>query len=66
MKIIWFNPDSNTYEKGDIQKFKEKSSLSQNSDRFDILYEFEDPSDKLIDKILQSLNLVRGTRISTR
>lgn len=34
-------------------------SVSANRDRFDILYEFNDTTQQLMDKILNSLNAVR-------
>lgn len=65
MKFIWYNPDLDAYEKGTEQVYKDRCSNSVNADRFDVLYEFEEPSDKLIDKILKSLNMVRGAAVPT-
>lgn len=59
MKCIWYNPDADIYEKGAYDTFLDKTAISENGDRFDVLYEFPDNSDALMDKILQSLNIVR-------
>lgn len=59
MQFIWFNPDLNFYQKGSLEEYRQLTSLSVNADRFDVLYEFSDTPNKLIDKILDSLNLVR-------
>jgi len=65
MKFIWYNPDEDSYQKGGMETYKSLSESSKNSDRFDILYEFPDSSDFLIDKILNSLNLVRKETVTT-
>jgi len=59
MKFIWFNPDSGKYEKGSKEEFEELSVLSINQDRFDIIYEFSDTAERIIDKVLNSLNAAR-------
>lgn len=59
MQFIWYNPDLNAYQKGTMQEYEALVQTSSNGDRFDILYEFPEESDKLIDKILNSLNTVR-------
>ncbi|WP_421879644.1 hypothetical protein [Marinoscillum sp.] len=59
MQFIWYNPDLNAYQKGTMNEYDELVKSSSNGDRFDILYEFPEESDKLIDKILNSLNTVR-------
>lgn len=59
MKFIWYNPDLDVYQKGTMRDYDLLLSLSANSDRFDILYEFNDTTEKLMDKILNSLNAVR-------
>ena len=47
-----------------MRDFELLVSSSPNGDRFDILYEFSETSDKLISKILQSLNLVREHEVT--
>lgn len=59
MKYIWYNPDLDVYQKGTFNKYEELSASSMNYDRYDILYEFPESSECLMDKILSSLNLVR-------
>lgn len=59
MLFIWYNPDSDSYEKGTMKDYETIIAESANMDRFDILYEFPDTPVKLIDKILNSLNAVR-------
>ena len=59
MQFIWYNPDLNAYQKGTMNEYDKLVASSSNGDRFDILYEFPEESDKLINKILNSLNTVR-------
>lgn len=59
MQFIWFNPDLDKYEKGSQQEFELASIDSVNQDRFDIIYEFSDTSQRIIDKVLESLNVAR-------
>ena len=59
MQFIWYNPDLNAYQKGTMKEYEALVQASSNGDRFDILYEFPEESDKLIEKILNSLNTVR-------
>ena len=61
MIIIWYNPDLDIYQKGTVREYDQLMIKSDNRDRFDILYEFNQNSVRLIDKILDSLNLVRST-----
>lgn len=60
--LIWYNPDTDKYEKGSENDYGVVVSASTNKDRFDILYEFTETSQKLIDKILTSLNIARGVK----
>jgi hypothetical protein len=60
--LIWYNPDMDKYEKGSESEYETILSKSSNKDRFDILYEFTETSQKLIDKILNSLNIARGVK----
>ena len=59
MKCIWYNPDTDEYEMGAYDTFISKTKSSKNSDRYDVLYEFPEGSELLMDKILSSLNIVR-------
>lgn len=59
MQFIWFNPDLGKYEKGLKEDFDKASAHSVNQDRFDIIYEFSDTSQRIIDKVLDSLNVAR-------
>lgn len=59
MFIIWYNPDLDVYQKGTSREFDQTVNNSMHPDRFDILYEFSHTSQKLVDKILHSLNAVR-------
>lgn len=59
MQFIWFNPDLDKYQKGSRKDFDDASSLSVNKDRYDIIYEFNDTSQRIIDKVLDSLNVAR-------
>lgn len=59
MVIIWYNPDSDIYEKGTMQDYDRLVRNSRNGDRFSILYEFNFTTIRLADKVLRSLNRVR-------
>ena len=59
MKFIWYNPDLDLYQKGSMRDYDVIISCSPNTDRFDILYEFNDTTEQLMDKILNSLNSLR-------
>ncbi len=65
MKFIWYNPDLDAYQKGTMEDYSHLIGSSESGDRFDILYEFADSSDRLIDKILGSLNIVRSQKVAT-
>lgn len=58
---IWYNPDTDTYQKGSFQVFSTVSINSVNRDRFQLLYQFEDIDLVLAEKILKSLNHVRSS-----
>ena len=59
MEVIWYNPDRDEYEKGSPGDFESIASASVNQMRFSILYQFNESSKKLAQKVLDSLNLVR-------
>ncbi|MFT7238728.1 MAG: hypothetical protein ACI93L_002820 [Cyclobacteriaceae bacterium] len=59
MQFIWFNPDLGKYEKGSKAELEQASVHSVNQDRFDVIYEFSDTSQRIIDKVLESLNVAR-------
>ncbi|RED94359.1 hypothetical protein [Marinoscillum furvescens] len=64
MQFIWYNPDIDAYQKGTMKDYDVVITTSSNVDRFDILYEFSDTPEKLINKILQSLNTVRQLELA--
>ncbi|WP_258105013.1 hypothetical protein [Marinoscillum sp. MHG1-6] len=63
--LIWYNPDLGIYEKGSLKQYDRALLSSTNKDRFDILYEFSEPSMKLTDKVLNSLNAARSMFLDT-
>lgn len=65
MQFIWYNPDIDAYQKGTMSTYDKLVNESLNGDRFDILYEFSDTSEKLIHKILNSLNAVRELNVAS-
>lgn len=65
MKFIWYNPDLDIYQKGSMREYDRLISSSANSDRYDILYEFNDTTQQLMDKVLNSLNAVREMELET-
>lgn len=64
--MIWYNPDLDLYQKGTRTEFTAIVDNSINANRFSILYQFNQSSVKLADKILNSLNLVRQSRLASR
>lgn len=64
--MIWYNPDLDLYQKGTRTEFNTIVENSSNANRFSILYQFNQSSVKLADKILNSLNLVRQSRLAAR
>ena len=62
MTVIWYNPDIDRYEKGFRQDYVVTTTLSKNFYRFEILHVFESTtsSNKIADKILMNLNLIRS------
>lgn len=57
--LIWFNPDSDSYEVGNYQEYLAISKSSRNEDRFEVIYEFCVETANVMDKILGSLNKVK-------
>ncbi|MDW3191501.1 MAG: hypothetical protein R8G66_04025 [Cytophagales bacterium] len=65
MEMIWYNPDLDLYQKGTRTEFNAIVEGSDHANRFSILYQFNHSSVKLADKILNSLNLVRQSRLAS-
>lgn len=63
MQIIWYNPDLDCYQKGSQLEFEVCRAQSNDPDRYDVLYEFNDTTLRLVDKILDSLNAVRESEV---
>jgi hypothetical protein len=61
--LIWFNPDRNSYEIGLSFDFRSCSSTSPNADRFEVLYEFNNETKKVAQKVLSRLNLARTNSV---
>lgn len=66
MEMIWYNPDLDLYQKGTRAEFNEIVEESAHPNRFSILYQFNQHSVKLAEKILNSLNLVRQSRLAAK
>ncbi|MEM9328075.1 MAG: hypothetical protein AAGA85_20580 [Bacteroidota bacterium] len=64
MELIWYNPDLDLYQKGNKRDLRTIMHSSLNQDRFSVLYQFNNNSQKLAKKILDSLNLVRDSRVT--
>ncbi|MFY0688663.1 MAG: hypothetical protein JXQ90_15930 [Cyclobacteriaceae bacterium] len=63
MIFIWYNPDKDQFQKGTILEYDRMILKSENSDRFDLLYEFNRTTIRLADKILKSLNLAHEIKL---
>ncbi len=59
MHLIWYNPDTNSYEQGPSSEYQKIRAASFNSEEFNVLYEFSKTTMHIADKIIKSLNLVR-------
>ena len=59
MQIIWYNPDLDCYEKGDKNRYEALITASVYPERFSVLYQFNRITEKLADKVLNSLNFAR-------
>ena len=66
MEMIWYNPDLDLYQKGTRTEFNEIVKESTFPNRFSILYQFNHNPAKLAEKILNSLNLVRQSRLASK
>ncbi len=64
MELIWYNPDLDLYQKGNKRDLRSIMKASINQDRFSILYQFNNNSQKLAKRILDSLNMVRDNRLT--
>ena len=64
MELIWYNPDLDLYQKGNRRDLRSIMQASINQDRFSILYQFNKNSHKLAKRILDSLNMVRDSRMA--
>lgn len=59
MYLIWYNPDRETYEKGDEEEYQRLKASSFNANAFNVLYEFSMSTKHIADKIMKSLNIAR-------
>ncbi len=64
MELIWYNPDLDLYQKGNKRDLRFIMKASINQDRFSVLYQFNNNSQKLAKRILDSLNMVRDNRLT--
>lgn len=62
--LIWFNPDSQMYEIGPYRDYRSAITISQNQDRFEVLYEFNTETIFIATKILNSLNVARTNSLT--
>ncbi|MCR9249499.1 MAG: hypothetical protein NXI20_03715 [bacterium] len=61
MHLIWYNPDTSSYEQGEEEEYLKTKAASFNSEGFNVLYEFSKTTMHIAEKIIKSLNLVRET-----
>jgi len=59
MEFMWYNPDTEKYEKGSMLDYDRKLLKSKNRDRFNLVFEFNDKKKSMAGKIVKALNLVR-------
>jgi hypothetical protein len=59
MEFVWYNPDTEKYEKGSMLDYDRKLLNSENRDRFNLVFEFKDTKKNMAGKMVKALNLVR-------
>jgi hypothetical protein len=55
MLMIWYNPELDTYEKGDLNQFEVLRKNSSLQDSFKKVFEFNPTSERLIDQVFFAL-----------
>ena len=55
MSIIWYNSETQQYQKGEKAEFDQVRSQSNNDQSFQVVFEFNPTSARLIDKVYLAL-----------
>ena len=55
MSIIWYNSETHQYQKGEKAQFDQARSQSNNEQSFQVVFEFNPTSARLIDKVYLAL-----------
>lgn len=63
MFIIWFNPDIEKFQSGTLNQFEVTKTKSEKKVLFEIFYEFNATSGKLINRVLERLNHASSEKI---
>ena len=59
MELLWYDPDLERYQLGSIELLRKRMLRSQNSNRFEVLFEFEGPG-IISEKVLSNLNVANA------
>lgn len=59
MKYIWYNPQLSFYQLGSEVDFNVEKANSKNPGEFFVLYELDELTERLADKIVRELNTAR-------
>lgn len=57
MQLIWYNPELDLYQKGTKGEYK---NVIKNG--YKVIYEFTNTSDRIVDRVVDSLNILRMNR----
>lgn len=57
MQLIWYNPELDLYQKGTKGEY-----IKVTKNGFKVIYEFTNTSDRIVDRVVDSLNILRMNR----
>lgn len=57
MQLIWYNPELDVYQRGTEGEY---NKVTKNG--YMVIYEFTNTSDRIIDRVVDSLNILRMNR----
>ena len=61
MKIIWYNPDQQTYKCGSAEDLTHELVNAKNSDSYTVLMKFDKSSNRMASEVLKQLNILNAT-----
>ena len=58
MRIIWYNPDEQTYKCGSTDEMSKEISASKNKSAYTVLMKFKNGSRHMAEQVLKQLNVL--------